>query len=93
MDILIAQHDEALDLDKPFRFDQDDDRLAEQWLGETHPYRTICNVIRRIHETARQPTVTELCKEALLMAKAMNKRLRHYKRDWDRGLWVPEGDN
>lgn len=44
----------------------------------------------RIHHTAHHPEVTQLVCEALYMAKAMNRRLRHYKRDWDNGLWMPE---
>ena len=82
--------DEGVDIHEPFRMDAEQRRVGAKALGETWEERTICNIIRKIHETAHNTAVTALCIEAIYMAKSMNKRLRHYKVDWDKGLWMPD---
>ena len=79
------------DLDRPtLSFGDDEREFGERALEDRYDVRTVCNVIRRIHLTANNPEVSLLCAEAIYMAKSMARRLKHYKKDWHRGLWLPE---
>jgi hypothetical protein len=88
------------DLSRPFVFGSDERLQADRDLAnrkQGDDIRTICNVIRHISDDAALIPVQErrehaqaLCAEAIFMAKRMDLRLRVYKHDWDRGLWLPE---
>lgn len=78
------------DLTAPLVFDDDAREHGESSLEQRYDVRTICNVIRRIHLVANNPEVSLLCAEAIYMAKRMAKRLTVYKKDWHRGLFLPE---
>ena len=79
-----------MDLDRPFVMDEETVTAGMRALSQRYDIRTICNCLRRIHLLARQEAVSRLCAEAITMAKHMDERLRWYKKDWDKGLWVPE---
>ena len=88
------------DLDRPFIFAPEDREKAERDLAhraQGEDIRTICNVIRHISDEARaipmqakREHAQALCAEAIYMAKRMDLRLRYYRQDWDKGLWLPE---
>ena len=82
---------EPLPDDAVWRFDEGARLEAERALADAHPVRTICNVIRKLHAECTTESQRELCREAIWMAKRMDRRLRSYKFDWDRGIWLVEG--
>lgn len=79
-----------MDLDRPFVMDATTLDAGLRTLAQRYDIRTICNVLRRIHLLARNEAVSQLCAEAITMAKHMDARLRWYRQDWDKGLWIPE---
>lgn len=79
-----------MDLERPFLMDEDTISAGLRALHQRYDIRTICNLLRRIHLLARSEEVSQLCAEAITMAKHMDERLRWYRKDWDRGLWQPE---
>jgi hypothetical protein len=48
-------------------------------LQNTPRQRTICEVIRQIEKKANTKEISDLCDEALVYAKKMDKKLRYYK--------------
>lgn len=86
--VIVRQGDEEIDLNQPFIFTPQMYEKAEEWMHDTYPLRTICNVLREIYAMSGDQLIRQKCCEAIWMAKNMNKRLRHYKNDWDNGLWV-----
>jgi len=79
-----------MDLERPFLMDEPTIDAGLRALYQRYDIRTICNVLRRIHLLARNEEISRLCSEAITMAKHMDERLRWYKQDWDKGLWLPE---
>jgi len=73
-----------MDLDKPFLMDDEQLEDGLRSLHQRYDVRTICNVFRRIHLTAKREDISQLCAEGIYMAKHMDTRLRHYKKDWDK---------
>jgi len=54
------------------------------------PRRTICEVLRRIHNTKGvTPEIQKKCIEATVMAKKMDAKLREYKADWSKNFFKP----
>ena len=53
-------------------------------------FRTICEVLREIYDLAEEPEIRSRCEEAIVMAKKMDARLRHYKYNYDEGWWEPK---
>lgn len=55
------------------------------------PKRTVCEVLREINDLAIQihenGRMLSLILEALKMTKNMDRKLREYKQDWDKGLY------
>lgn len=53
--------------------------------------RTLCEVIREIHDVGND-RVKELAEEAIGIAKKMDAKLREYKADWDAGFYGKNED-
>ena len=50
--------------------------------------RTICEVLREIHDISKDNhSVVELLEEATTMAKKMDKKLKEYKADWQENFY------
>lgn len=88
--IIISDGDRDIDIEQPMVFSAAQLEHGESLMLEAYPLRTICNVIRRIYVTCKDEEIKRLCVEALLMSKSMNRRLKYYKKDWDKGLWQPD---
>lgn len=66
-------------------------------LVRVYPIRTICEVLREIYWSTQDRRMREKIKEAMVMAKAMDRRLTEYyfaanpdsKKRYDEGLWEP----
>jgi hypothetical protein len=54
--------------------------------------RTICEVLREIYWETNNPEVRKKVEEATAMAKKMNKKLRSYARDWEKGFFTEKVD-
>jgi hypothetical protein len=60
--------------------------------GYVCDFRTICEVHREMYDIVIEKDVVDkklikLLQESFVMAKKMNKKLREYKEDYDRGWW------
>jgi hypothetical protein len=65
----------------------DDEALEEltSEMAKSYDMRTICEVLREIYWTSRDPEVRNLVLEATIMAKKMDRKLiEYYHRKWYR---------
>lgn len=54
----------------------------------SYPFRTLCEVLREIYWHTEDAVVREKVREATIMAKKMDAKLREYKEDWDaQNMW------
>ena len=66
--------------------------IDESIMNEKSEINTICETLRQIYHLTEDAEIKLLCRTATSMAKAMSRRLRHYKdsasyadtRFWDR---------
>ena len=59
----------------------------------SYPFRTVCEVLREIYWHTDDEVVREKIREATIMAKKMDAKLREYKEDWDAQNMWEEIDN
>lgn len=57
----------------------------------TFPKFTICEILRAIYHKIDDEEAKYLCRVGITTAKAIDKKLRGYKRDWDEGFY-PDTD-
>lgn len=68
----------GLDTPKPFNLNMD----------QHNPnMRTICEVLREIHQSDVSDEIKSKALEAMIMAKKMDAKLRSYKKDYDTDGW------
>lgn len=68
------------------------DDLVREW-----SMRTICEVLREIYWSTRDETIRDKVKEAMVMAKSMDRKLTEYfneahtdsEKRYDEGMWKP----
>ena len=55
------------------------------------PVWTICEVLRKLYwvaDTIHNEEIKLMAREASVLAKRMNKKLREYKSNYDKGWWT-----
>ena len=56
----------------------------------SYRFRTVCEVLREIYWHTDDEVIREKVKEATVMFKKMDAKLREYKEDWDENdMWEP----
>lgn len=60
-----------------------------QWVSPNH---SICQVLREIYFTTEDPGIKMHCRVATAMAKAMTKKLKEYKDNWEEDFWEQNKD-
>lgn len=62
--------------------------VPEFIMYEVYPEYTVCQVLRDTYQMTEDPTIKMNLRVAVGMVKAMDKKLREYKKDWDDGWWA-----
>jgi hypothetical protein len=66
-------------------------QLADSFLAQYADVRTLCNVIRDIARLSTDNTaVMDLCREAVLMGKKLDEKIRQQDPTYDNGMWARE---
>lgn len=65
----------------------------EEKMKYTFPMFTICELLRTVYSMIDDPDKKEqaklLCRTGITIAKAMDKKLKGYRADWDVGFYPP----
>ena len=61
--------------------------VSESFMSTEYPKLTICQLLRDTYQLTDSEKIRMNLRVAVSMAKAMGKKLKEYRQDWEEGFW------
>ena len=60
---------------------------TENYMKKTFPVHTICQKLRELYHMTNDPEIKMGLRVAVSMSKAMQRKLKEYNTNWQKGFW------